>query len=587
MPAYMLFQTARSRIGGIFILYFFYVVAFFGIGPNSGGMLLQIAADIVAFFILREVIRLAEGPSRTFFLLLFLSFLFDFFSIIMLQLDATFGINYTLHLDKALNFFGPEQAQDPNCVHIDSDGEATPCGDITIDWIFYVIELVFWSCAWFACVLHLSANLRGGNMFLALAPILIICVSLLYYYQLDAEDFVFSHAVDRFAFIALILGMISIQLGFITILMGLGLPFVLMISGFTLGLANEVIDVWARISAMPAELATSPAAAAAFETPEFVNFYNDGGLDPAWVLTKVIMLAGLFLLPRAGEAGYPGETINYLELKRDHSVLSGLLLIFWVVTLSAGLLAFKFLFDQPHWLTMFIILFALVCIIAISRITTRLDEAVSYITDWLDDLFSNKLKEDKSLVTSRWMKTWLSITALDRIMNHCRHAAKRLLDDVIFLGPEKLNRPSVASSDDGETVCFLVMPFSMDWSQEVTENIRSVCKKIGVHSIRGDDLFLPTDILDDIWRGITQADFIIAEITGKNANVYYELGMAHAIGKPVLLLAQRGSDIPFDLRSRRRLEYDLAEPEVFRSNLETAIREVITNYDLGGKNIVA
>ncbi len=55
---------------------------------------------------------------------------------------------------------------------------------------------------------------------------------------------------------------------------------------------------------------------------------------------------------------------------------------------------------------------------------------------------------------------------------------------------------------------------------------------------------------------ISAADVILADLTRKNANVFYEVGICHALGKPVLLLAQSIDDVPFDLRHRRVLLYD-------------------------------
>lgn len=71
------------------------------------------------------------------------------------------------------------------------------------------------------------------------------------------------------------------------------------------------------------------------------------------------------------------------------------------------------------------------------------------------------------------------------------------------------------------------MPFSYEWSNDVHRVIRDTCTDGGVQPTRGDDIFTPTDIMDDIWQGIYAADFIIADITGRNPNVLYELGIAH------------------------------------------------------------
>ncbi|HBY60755.1 MAG TPA: hypothetical protein DEH78_13100, partial [Solibacterales bacterium] len=74
--------------------------------------------------------------------------------------------------------------------------------------------------------------------------------------------------------------------------------------------------------------------------------------------------------------------------------------------------------------------------------------------------------------------------------------------------------------------------------------------------VRIDEKAGPGVIFQDMQREIQQADVLIAEVTPANPNVFYELGYAHALGKPTILLAQRGCDLPFDIRSYRVVFYD-------------------------------
>lgn len=105
--------------------------------------------------------------------------------------------------------------------------------------------------------------------------------------------------------------------------------------------------------------------------------------------------------------------------------------------------------------------------------------------------------------------------------------------------------------------CFVVMPFGDDALNIVYEHFVSpVIKKLRIACERGDDVFGPNVIMDEINRQIAQAHFVLADLTGKNPNVFYEVGIAHAIGKPVILLAQSLDDVPFDLRHRRFILYD-------------------------------
>ena len=62
--------------------------------------------------------------------------------------------------------------------------------------------------------------------------------------------------------------------------------------------------------------------------------------------------------------------------------------------------------------------------------------------------------------------------------------------------------------------------------------------------------------MNDIWSLINNADIIICDCTGKNPNVFYELGLAHAIGKNVICITQNTEDIPFDIKHIRYIKYE-------------------------------
>lgn len=78
--------------------------------------------------------------------------------------------------------------------------------------------------------------------------------------------------------------------------------------------------------------------------------------------------------------------------------------------------------------------------------------------------------------------------------------------------------------------------------------------------VRGDSLFRPSPIMADIWQMIQDAKVLVAELTQKNANVFYELGLAHALGKPVILVSETIEDVPFDLQPLRVILYDKSDP---------------------------
>jgi hypothetical protein len=62
--------------------------------------------------------------------------------------------------------------------------------------------------------------------------------------------------------------------------------------------------------------------------------------------------------------------------------------------------------------------------------------------------------------------------------------------------------------------------------------------------------------MDEVWENIRKSRVVLADLTGRNANVFYETGIAHALGKEVILMARELEDVPFDLRHLRCILYD-------------------------------
>jgi uncharacterized protein YjbI with pentapeptide repeats len=121
--------------------------------------------------------------------------------------------------------------------------------------------------------------------------------------------------------------------------------------------------------------------------------------------------------------------------------------------------------------------------------------------------------------------------------------------------------------------CFVLMPFSEAWSTRIFRIIREVVEPIGYTCRRADDYYGRV-VLEDLWRRINEAAFIIADLTAHNPNVYYELGIAHALGKEIIPILQSHSQIPFDQQPFRVLFYeDNADGyEVLRDRLPQWIR---------------
>lgn len=122
----------------------------------------------------------------------------------------------------------------------------------------------------------------------------------------------------------------------------------------------------------------------------------------------------------------------------------------------------------------------------------------------------------------------------------------------------KLGKDVQISSDD---VCFVVMPFAQPYGGYYGLIYEPAIKKAGLKPIRADnEIFGTGKIMDQIWNGISTARVLVAELTTKNPNVFYELGLAHALKKPVVLVSANTPDVPFDLQHIRVIYYDVMDP---------------------------
>jgi hypothetical protein len=120
------------------------------------------------------------------------------------------------------------------------------------------------------------------------------------------------------------------------------------------------------------------------------------------------------------------------------------------------------------------------------------------------------------------------------------------------------------------------MPFRDELNAVYEDHIGKVARKLNLQIRRADDFFTVSSIMQDIWNSICAARFVIGDCTGRNPNVFYEIGMAHTIGKPVILITQNSDDIPFDIRHIRYLNYSLTPRgmKTFEEELKRMIEEL-------------
>jgi hypothetical protein len=133
--------------------------------------------------------------------------------------------------------------------------------------------------------------------------------------------------------------------------------------------------------------------------------------------------------------------------------------------------------------------------------------------------------------------------------------------------------PKIAAGDS----CFVVMPFAGAIGGYFHHVYEPAIKKAGLNAVRADaDIFGTGKIIDQIWTGINAAKVLVAELTTKNPNVFYELGLAHALNKPVVLVSSNEEDVPFDLRHIRVIYYDVSDPFWGQKLIEKVAENIIS-----------
>jgi nucleoside 2-deoxyribosyltransferase len=115
-------------------------------------------------------------------------------------------------------------------------------------------------------------------------------------------------------------------------------------------------------------------------------------------------------------------------------------------------------------------------------------------------------------------------------------------------------QPYSADPVVGEGSLAVLMPFRVDFDR-VYERIRAAGTARGLTVRRADEVFTTSEVAEHVYALIRSARLLVADCTGRNPNVFYEIGYAHAIGKPVVLITSAPNDITIDVRGRMYVRY--------------------------------
>jgi SIR2-like protein len=180
-----------------------------------------------------------------------------------------------------------------------------------------------------------------------------------------------------------------------------------------------------------------------------------------------------------------------------------------------------------------------------------------------------------SLLAAFFREIQLSIDAHQA--GRFRAARPEAFEDVTPATLEVVSRSSDASPllASSSNLCFVMMPFREDTDALYRNLIKPAVERHGLTALRADEMATLGSITEQIRVAIQQSRLCVADVSGRNPNVLYEVGIAHTLGKPTVLLTQDISDVPFDLRPIRHILYNLEALEAARLTLEKSIQFIL------------
>jgi hypothetical protein len=107
---------------------------------------------------------------------------------------------------------------------------------------------------------------------------------------------------------------------------------------------------------------------------------------------------------------------------------------------------------------------------------------------------------------------------------------------------------------------FALMPFNTRMEKVYTNHIKKLGDELGLVIRRADEIFSPRPFMEKVWEGICASKLVLADCTEKNPNVFYEIGIAHTVGKKVVLITRSDDDVPSDIKHFDYIPY-IYDPE--------------------------
>lgn len=128
---------------------------------------------------------------------------------------------------------------------------------------------------------------------------------------------------------------------------------------------------------------------------------------------------------------------------------------------------------------------------------------------------------------------------------------------------------------------FVVMPFTKEHEAIYRDHIAPAITNLNLTVARASEYLTVSTIMSEVWNGLCGCGVVLADCSGRNPNVFYEIGVAHAIGKPVVLITSTPDDVPADLRQMRFLRYEFTPRGMkqFEIDLQRTVHKTLGMYE--------
>lgn len=134
-----------------------------------------------------------------------------------------------------------------------------------------------------------------------------------------------------------------------------------------------------------------------------------------------------------------------------------------------------------------------------------------------------------------------------------------------------------------ELLCFALLPFQEQFFEVYESSVAPAARDLGLRALHAGEIFGNREVVEDIWDSICAARVVVVDVTGRNPNVFYELGICHTLGKECIVITQEKADVPFDIRHRRFIEYRPDGLTILRTVLRKTLQKVISGSEATGE----